>query len=169
MGVLVSVPVPVPVKGMLVGMPVLLAWELPTSFGCSWGVDRLQMDSSGSIIVSVEETASPLLLRPTLQRQVTLRRLRHPNKYKAGRTFITRVCLREVLFKDELQDDAIDIWFAILEEENVETKWLYIYSWAQVDLKQHQFVEYNSMKNVPGFMESTDNLYTVNSMWYTFR
>ncbi|KAK1306468.1 hypothetical protein QJS10_CPA10g01110 [Acorus calamus] len=77
---------------------------------------------------------------------------------QAGRTFITRVCLREVLFKDELQDDAIDIWFAILEEENVETKWLYIYSWAQVDLKQHQFVEYNSMKNVPGFMESTDNL-----------
>ncbi|KAK1324984.1 hypothetical protein QJS10_CPA01g02105 [Acorus calamus] len=77
---------------------------------------------------------------------------------QAGRTFITRVCLREVLFKDELQDDAIDIWFAILEEENVETKWLYIYSWAQVDLKQHQFVEYNSMKNVPGFIESTDNL-----------
>ncbi|KAK1263974.1 hypothetical protein QJS04_geneDACA009225 [Acorus gramineus] len=125
--------------------------------------------------------------------------------------------IRDVLFKLELEDDALDMYFGILEEEQSPTKWYYVSSWAQktlkdshplledaasaeaymnaltgffrgcttatlmdldmvlmpvhsdfkgcqhwhllmVDLKGHRFVEYNSMRNVAGFEQSTDKL-----------
>ncbi|KAK1309492.1 hypothetical protein QJS10_CPA09g00797 [Acorus calamus] len=134
-----------------------------------------------------------------------------------GEKWITAWQIRDVLFKAELEDCALDMYFGILEEEPSVKKWFYVCSYAQktlkdnhplvedlvsaetymstlsaffrgcttellkdidmvlmpvhstvkecqhwhllvVDFKGHRFVEYNSMKTVDGFAETTDRV-----------
>ncbi|KAK1296203.1 UDP-glucose 4-epimerase 2 [Acorus calamus] len=59
-----------------------------------------------------------------------------------GEKWINAWQIRDVLFKLELEDDALDIYFGILEDEQSPTKWYYVSSWAQKTLKDsHPLLE----------------------------
>ncbi|KAK1308953.1 hypothetical protein QJS10_CPA09g01064 [Acorus calamus] len=51
-----------------------------------------------------------------------------------GEKWISAWQIRDVLFKTELKDDALDMYFGILEEEPSVKKWFYVCSYAQKTL-----------------------------------
>ncbi|KAK1321792.1 hypothetical protein QJS10_CPA03g01756 [Acorus calamus] len=59
-----------------------------------------------------------------------------------GEKWINAWQIRDVLFKLKLEDDALDIYFGILEDKQSPTKWYYVSSWAQKTLKDsHPLLE----------------------------
>ncbi|KAK1281925.1 hypothetical protein QJS10_CPB22g00215 [Acorus calamus] len=90
-----------------------------------------------------------------------------------GEKWINAWQIRDVLFKLELEDDALDIYFGILEDEQSPTKWYYVSSWAQKTLKDsHPLLEdavsvESYMNTLTGFFRgcTTTTLMDLDMIW----